>query len=288
MKVLAVDLRYPPNLLSDEAINLFYCLLQRAPCNRIPTRRLLAEHPWVRMALVPANAQVAPAVALHSSAGAPSTNTCDGASPASPAAVVAANAVTLTSAVATPPAARAASPAPVHIAAGGAAATAADADIATAPPAATVVASVIATPSPKRERPPSPEARAHVRAFNAAKTRVATAVAAASAPFAAAFGGSQAPRESHTCLPVVAPLIRQRPTVPGQRQTALSAALPTRKASVSPTRKAPSAGAVAAASTPEAVAVAAAPASPFTPTVAMEAEAAEVTAETSNAETNVN
>jgi len=50
-KVLAVDLRYPPGLLSTEAINLFYCLMQRDPRNRVPTPRLLREHPWVRGAL---------------------------------------------------------------------------------------------------------------------------------------------------------------------------------------------------------------------------------------------
>jgi serine/threonine protein kinase len=51
-KVLAVDLRYPPGVLSHEAINLFYCLLQREPQNRIPANRLLAEHPWVRPAIL--------------------------------------------------------------------------------------------------------------------------------------------------------------------------------------------------------------------------------------------
>jgi len=47
-KVLAVDLRYPPNLLSNEAIQLFYCLLQKEPRSRVPAHQLLAEHPWVR------------------------------------------------------------------------------------------------------------------------------------------------------------------------------------------------------------------------------------------------
>jgi len=51
-KVLSVDLRYPPGLLSNEAINLFYCLLQREPRNRIPCNRLLVEHPWVRAPLM--------------------------------------------------------------------------------------------------------------------------------------------------------------------------------------------------------------------------------------------
>merc|ERR1719240_2493963 len=35
-KVMAVDIRYPPGLLSNEAINLFYCFMQREPPNRIP------------------------------------------------------------------------------------------------------------------------------------------------------------------------------------------------------------------------------------------------------------
>jgi serine/threonine protein kinase len=46
-KVLSVDLRYPPDLLSQEAISLFYCLLQREPRCRVPAARLLVEHPWV-------------------------------------------------------------------------------------------------------------------------------------------------------------------------------------------------------------------------------------------------
>eukprot|EP00927_Polykrikos_kofoidii_P070897 TRINITY_DN67267_c0_g1_i1.p1 TRINITY_DN67267_c0_g1~~TRINITY_DN67267_c0_g1_i1.p1 ORF type:complete len:681 (+),score=133.31 TRINITY_DN67267_c0_g1_i1:52-2043(+) len=50
-KVLSVDLRYPPGLLSNEAINLFFCLLHREPWSRIPAGRLLAEHPWVRVGL---------------------------------------------------------------------------------------------------------------------------------------------------------------------------------------------------------------------------------------------
>jgi len=48
MKVLAVDLRYPPGLLSNDAVSLFYCLLQRDPYMRIPCHRLLNEHPWVQ------------------------------------------------------------------------------------------------------------------------------------------------------------------------------------------------------------------------------------------------
>jgi serine/threonine protein kinase len=51
-KVLAVDIRYPPGLLSNEAINLFYCLMQYEPRNRVATTRLLAEHPWVRGAVL--------------------------------------------------------------------------------------------------------------------------------------------------------------------------------------------------------------------------------------------
>lgn len=47
VKVLSVDLRYPPGLLSQAAINLFYCLLQRDQRCRIPCWRLIAEHPWI-------------------------------------------------------------------------------------------------------------------------------------------------------------------------------------------------------------------------------------------------
>jgi hypothetical protein len=56
VKVLSVDLRYPPGLLSQESINLFYCLLQRDPRHRVPAHRLLTEHPW----LLPAVAALAP------------------------------------------------------------------------------------------------------------------------------------------------------------------------------------------------------------------------------------
>ncbi|CAJ1431473.1 unnamed protein product [Effrenium voratum] len=48
-KVLAVDLRYPPNLLSKEAIQVFHCLMRREPRSRTPAAKLL-EHPWVRQA----------------------------------------------------------------------------------------------------------------------------------------------------------------------------------------------------------------------------------------------
>merc|ERR1719210_2227410 len=50
-KVLTVDLRYPPGLLTHEAIHLFHCLLQREPIARAPANWLLAEHPWVRSGL---------------------------------------------------------------------------------------------------------------------------------------------------------------------------------------------------------------------------------------------
>lgn len=50
-KVLTVDLRYPPGLLSHEAINLFYCLMQKEPRSRVPTSQLIAEHPWVQSSL---------------------------------------------------------------------------------------------------------------------------------------------------------------------------------------------------------------------------------------------
>eukprot|EP00929_Paragymnodinium_shiwhaense_P068939 TRINITY_DN34768_c1_g7_i3.p1 TRINITY_DN34768_c1_g7~~TRINITY_DN34768_c1_g7_i3.p1 ORF type:complete len:1075 (-),score=262.39 TRINITY_DN34768_c1_g7_i3:134-3358(-) len=59
-KVLAVDLRYPPNLLSPEAINLFYCLLQRDPRTRVSASRLLADHPWVRAGLAQSSAEPSP------------------------------------------------------------------------------------------------------------------------------------------------------------------------------------------------------------------------------------
>lgn len=51
-KVLSCDVRYPPGLLSHEAINLFYCLLQRDPRKRVSAGRLLAEHPWVHTGLM--------------------------------------------------------------------------------------------------------------------------------------------------------------------------------------------------------------------------------------------
>mmetsp|Transcript_27896 Transcript_27896/g.64838 ORF Transcript_27896/g.64838 Transcript_27896/m.64838 type:complete len:681 (+) Transcript_27896:50-2092(+) len=52
-KVLAVDLRYPPNLLSNEAVQVFQGLLQRDPRRRTPARALLEEDPWVARALEP-------------------------------------------------------------------------------------------------------------------------------------------------------------------------------------------------------------------------------------------
>lgn len=52
-KVLSVDLRYPPNLLSSEAIVVFRGLLQRDPRRRTPARELLEESPWVRRAFEP-------------------------------------------------------------------------------------------------------------------------------------------------------------------------------------------------------------------------------------------
>lgn len=54
-KVLAVDLRYPPGLLSNEAVQLFFCLLQKEPRSRMSAGRLMAEHPWVLGAVMPAN-----------------------------------------------------------------------------------------------------------------------------------------------------------------------------------------------------------------------------------------
>merc|ERR1719426_719983 len=55
-KVLTVDLRYPPGLLSQGAVSLFYCLMHADPNSRVPARRLLAEHPWI----LPAIAALAP------------------------------------------------------------------------------------------------------------------------------------------------------------------------------------------------------------------------------------
>jgi serine/threonine protein kinase len=50
-KVLSVDLRYPPGLLTHDAVHLLHCLLQRDPVRRAPASWLLAEHPWVRNAV---------------------------------------------------------------------------------------------------------------------------------------------------------------------------------------------------------------------------------------------
>jgi len=63
-KVLAVDVRYPPKLLSDEAVQLFHCLLRRDPKSRVPASKLLAEHPWVLRAMPPGTS---PAAASNSS-----------------------------------------------------------------------------------------------------------------------------------------------------------------------------------------------------------------------------
>lgn len=49
-KVLAVDLRYPPDVLSSDAVHVFHCLLQRSPAARAPAAWLLAKHPWLRVA----------------------------------------------------------------------------------------------------------------------------------------------------------------------------------------------------------------------------------------------
>lgn len=50
-KILSVDLRYPPDLLSQPAIHMFYCLLQRDPRCRVPAYKLLGEHPFILPAL---------------------------------------------------------------------------------------------------------------------------------------------------------------------------------------------------------------------------------------------
>eukprot|EP00403_Amphidinium_massartii_P029501 CAMPEP_0178404472 /NCGR_PEP_ID=MMETSP0689_2-20121128/17903_1 /TAXON_ID=160604 /ORGANISM="Amphidinium massartii, Strain CS-259" /LENGTH=458 /DNA_ID=CAMNT_0020025461 /DNA_START=18 /DNA_END=1394 /DNA_ORIENTATION=+ len=47
MRVLAVDVRYPQGILTNEAINLFFCLLQRDQRTRVPARHLLEQHPWI-------------------------------------------------------------------------------------------------------------------------------------------------------------------------------------------------------------------------------------------------
>lgn len=47
-KVLAADVRYPKDVLSQEAVEVFFCLLHREPRQRWPAGRLLLEHPWVR------------------------------------------------------------------------------------------------------------------------------------------------------------------------------------------------------------------------------------------------
>eukprot|EP00434_Breviolum_minutum_P036305 symbB.v1.2.032164.t1/scaffold3822.1/size49698/4 len=45
---MAVDIRYPPKLLSQEAIQVFYCLLRRDPASRMPAKQLLATNSWVK------------------------------------------------------------------------------------------------------------------------------------------------------------------------------------------------------------------------------------------------
>lgn len=50
-KVLSVDIRYPPQLLSPEAVQLFHLLLRRDPHSRIPARQLLQENGWVQQGL---------------------------------------------------------------------------------------------------------------------------------------------------------------------------------------------------------------------------------------------
>lgn len=50
-KVLSVDIRYPPQLLSPEAVQLFHLLLRRDPHSRIPARQLLQENGWVKKGL---------------------------------------------------------------------------------------------------------------------------------------------------------------------------------------------------------------------------------------------
>jgi len=59
-KVLAVDVRYPPGLLSAQAISLFFCFLQREPRHRAPASRILAEHPWVESAFLAQSEPEAP------------------------------------------------------------------------------------------------------------------------------------------------------------------------------------------------------------------------------------
>lgn len=49
-KILAVDLRYPPGLLSSDAIDVFHSLIKRSAKSRVPAARLLVEHPWLQSA----------------------------------------------------------------------------------------------------------------------------------------------------------------------------------------------------------------------------------------------
>eukprot|EP00930_Biecheleria_cincta_P043801 TRINITY_DN30066_c0_g1_i2.p1 TRINITY_DN30066_c0_g1~~TRINITY_DN30066_c0_g1_i2.p1 ORF type:complete len:751 (-),score=132.46 TRINITY_DN30066_c0_g1_i2:33-2285(-) len=69
-KVLAVDVRYPPKLLSDEAVQLFHCLLRRDPKSRVPASQLLSEHPWVLRAVAPGTSLAAASNNSSSTAGA--------------------------------------------------------------------------------------------------------------------------------------------------------------------------------------------------------------------------
>jgi len=46
-KVLAVDFRYPPGLLSPGAVDLLHCLMVREPDRRVSAAQLLAEHIWL-------------------------------------------------------------------------------------------------------------------------------------------------------------------------------------------------------------------------------------------------
>mmetsp|Transcript_41381 Transcript_41381/g.74922 ORF Transcript_41381/g.74922 Transcript_41381/m.74922 type:complete len:403 (+) Transcript_41381:61-1269(+) len=46
-RVLSVDLRYPPGVLSNEAVNVFYCFLQRDQRARVPAQHMLEQHPWL-------------------------------------------------------------------------------------------------------------------------------------------------------------------------------------------------------------------------------------------------
>mmetsp|Transcript_25731 Transcript_25731/g.60047 ORF Transcript_25731/g.60047 Transcript_25731/m.60047 type:complete len:550 (+) Transcript_25731:2-1651(+) len=56
-KVLAVDVRYPPGLLSTEAVDILHCLMQKEPKRRVPAGKLLSEHQWLQLRQMPGSAR---------------------------------------------------------------------------------------------------------------------------------------------------------------------------------------------------------------------------------------